>query len=160
MKSPKSQLPSLESWIIPPLPDHSTGCHFTWCLLWALNVVHLKRRLRIIQWQHVAPFSPQKEQESVDGDHNCATCGSLWSARPGTVKCSLCSQIEALKRGGGKMLSNQGLAKKTKATMPKRLRRPSPTLRSQMVCVCLFLLKVNWIVQESHDKSVCSHLFV
>lgn len=63
-------------------------------------------------------------------------------SQAGTVKRSLRSQIEALKRGGGKMLSNQGLAK-TKATMPQLLRRPSPTLRSQMVCVCLFLLKVN-----------------
>lgn len=126
----------------PSLLNHSTECHFTWCLLWALNVVHLKRRLRIIQWQHVAPFSPQKEQELVDGDHNCATCGSLWRARRGLLNVLCALRLKLWSEAEGKCCLIKGLAK-TKATMPQLLRRPSPTLRSQMVCVCLFLLKVN-----------------
>lgn len=97
----------------PSLQNHSIQRRFTRCLLWALIVVHLKRRLGIIQWRHAAPFSHRKNKSWLmqittvpHVDHyqrpmqgllkiQCALRLGLWSKAKG--KCFLIKALQKQK---------------------------------------------------------------
>lgn len=99
----------------PVFQTTAHSANFTRCSLWALNVALLKRRLRIIQWQHVASLP--------------ASAG-WWKSQVGHIWIIIKSQAEivktsigALKRGIGKYFLIKALQKQK----PQAPERSSPT---------------------------------